>query len=141
MKKKKLKRVYIFRSSKLKNKGNFRYLLSNIFGIGFSKSFYLCDILGFGKSIRIEQISLYRFHLIIYLIRNFYVTDLFLKKYIYDTVKFIMDINTYKGFRIMFALPCNGQRTKSNSSTCKRARSYNIVDKFSLGNFVKKIKY
>lgn len=136
----KFNRIFIFRSVCFKKKGNFRYSLSEIFGVGISKSFYLCDIFGFGRSVRIEELNSYRFSLIIYLIRNFYLTDLFLKKYFYDVVKSYVETNTYKGFRIMFALPCNGQRTKSNSKTCKKARITTSSDKFSLSNFVRKLK-
>lgn len=131
--------TFIFRSSKLRSKGNFRYLLSEIFGIGFSKAFYLCDVLGVGRSVRIENLKWYNFRLIIYLIRKYYLTDLFLKKYVYDNVKFIVESKSYKAFRIIFALPCNGQRTKSNSNTSKRMRNIEVRDKFSLSNFIRKI--
>lgn len=136
---KKNRKVFIFRSAKLNKFGIFRYRLTNIFGIGLAKSSYICDILGFGKSIRIESLSNYKFFLVIYLIRNFYLTDLFLKKYIYDSVKFFVELGSYKGTRLALSLPYHGQRTKSNARTAKRNRELQDGDKFSLSNFTKKL--
>lgn len=136
---KKSKKVFIFRSARLSKFGIFRYRLASIFGIGLSKSSHICDMLGFGKTVRIEILSNYKFFSVIYLIRNFYLTDLFLKKYIYDSVKFFVELNTYKGVRLIFSLPYHGQRTKSNARTAKRNREVTDKDKFSLSNFTKKI--
>ena len=132
MNKKITHRTYIFRSSIFPNKGNFRHALTSIFGIGLTRAYYLCDVMGLGRHCKMENSNHYWFNLATFLVKNFYLTDLFLKKIYYDCSKLNVELNSYKGLRISFGLPLRGQRTKSNANTCKRLMRRPGDDKFSI---------
>ncbi len=97
--------------------------LTYIYGIGNSLSKKICNDLKLNffvltKNINNKDLDLLRKKIFDYLIEG----DL--KRYIMLNIKRLIDINCYRGLRHKKGLPVRGQRTKTNSKTCKKNRKY-----------------
>jgi small subunit ribosomal protein S13 len=54
---------------------------------------------------------------------SFLKTDRYLKKYVKQSIVFLIKIKHFKGFRHKFKYPCRGQRTRTNAKTRKKNNS------------------
>lgn len=94
--------------------------LRRIFGVGLIRAMYLCDLVGFSKSVRTENINQYNFLLLIFLLKQYYGTDVFLKRTRENRLKDFLAFKSYKAIRFFAGLPIRGQHTHNNAKTAKR---------------------
>ncbi|WP_259288685.1 ribosomal protein uS13 [Candidatus Nasuia deltocephalinicola] len=111
----------------LENK-NIYISLTNIYGIGFSRSKYICSSLNidfYKKNKYLTEIELKNISNKISLFK----TGDFLKKIILNNIKNLKHIKCYRGVRHEKNLPVRGQNTKNNSKTRKGPRKSIILKK------------
>lgn len=113
--------VYILRTH-LKKK----YLiqaLKDVYGLGNSLSFRLCQSLGFQKHFLLKEITDEDIYHIDQLLEN---SRLAIKSDLQRAVKqkidHLVSIKSYRGIRHRQGLPVRGQRTHTNARTCKNLR-------------------
>lgn len=95
------------------------FLLKEIFGLSQNKSLKICKTLGVDPNITINKLTqnnLNSINSIINLKYRYFISG-DLKKKIYDDIKLLKTLNTYKGARHTYKLPVNGQRTHTNAKT------------------------
>ena len=112
--------VYLLETELKENKSVF-LALKGVFGIGYSRSFFICKQLGFGFNLKINELSDDQIAKLLKLIEssNFIITS-DLKKLKQLTTKKLIAIKSYKGLRRINGLPVRGQRTHTNARTAKR---------------------
>ena len=97
--------------------------LRNVYGIGKSRSFFICKQLGFNFNLKINELSDDQITKLLKLIEfsNFIITS-DLKKLKQTIAKKLVAIKSYRGLRRVNGLPVRGQRTHTNARTAKRNR-------------------
>jgi len=110
---------FLYLNIKFPNKGDVRVQLTRIFGIGYSRASYLCDLVGLMKGCDISMLNKYRFALIIGLIKRYYGVDLILKRNRFNRLKRFLSVKSYNSMRLRFGLPIRGQKTHNNARTAK----------------------
>lgn len=96
-----------------------RIQLKRVFGIGYQRASYLCDLVGIMKGCDISMLTRYRFALIIGLIKRYYGIDLILKRSRFNRLKRFLSVKSYNSMRLKFGLPIRGQKTHNNARTAK----------------------
>ncbi|MFI4819100.1 MAG: 30S ribosomal protein S13 [Enterobacterales bacterium] len=95
--------------------------LTSIYGIGKSRSKYICFISSVPDNIIISKLSKE-------LIKNLqeslskFIIEGDLRRKINVNIKRLIDFSSYRGLRHRKKLPVRGQRTKTNARTCKGPR-------------------
>ncbi len=97
--------------------------LTYIYGIGRSISKKICDDLKLNYFTLVKNFSDKDLDLIRKKVFN-YTVEGDLKRFNMLNIKRLIDINCYRGLRHKKKLPVRGQRTKTNSKTCKKNRKY-----------------
>jgi small subunit ribosomal protein S13 len=97
------------------NKGA-RFALSALYGIGTERGKKLCARLGLRPNARLRSFS--GMQTLSKVTRDHVPKDLLRQQR--DRVKFLVNLKHYRGLRHMFALPCRGQRCRTNARTVKR---------------------
>ena len=92
------------------------FALQALHGVGANRSRKLCAHLGLRLGVRLHDFG--RMHALSKSARDFIPRDLI--KLHRDRVKFYINLKHYRGLRHMFALPCRGQRCRTNARTVKR---------------------
>lgn len=112
--------IYLLESKLPDNKSVF-YALTSIYGIGRSRSFLICNKLGFSCNLKIKNLNKEQVNGLIKLIEelNFELSGN-LKKLRLLRVKKLISIKSYKGLRKAQGLPVRGQRTHTNSRTSRK---------------------
>ena len=95
------------------------YLLRSIYGIGLYSAIQLCLSLGYDQNIKMNELKLTDLNKInaLITIKYKFSTDTERKKYVYDKIRQMISIKSYKGIRHSYNLPVNGQRTHTNAKT------------------------
>ena len=112
--------IYLFESELPENKSIF-FVLCYIYGIGKKNSFFICKIQGFSKNLKIENLSKDQLNKLILTIESFNLnlgTDL--KKLKLLSLKKLISIKSFRGFRRNQGLPTRGQRTHTNAQTARK---------------------
>ncbi len=99
-----------------------RFELTKIYGIGTSKACQICDQLGLGANITIDQLTRSQFAKINSIITQTHLVDYELKKIVLNDKKRLLQISCYRGLRHNAGLPLRGQRTHTNAKTMRRLR-------------------
>ena len=111
--------LYILNSS-LKDNKKCSHSLSGFYGLGCALCQQICDLLGFSRNIKINQLTGdQRARLSECVAQNYQINALLradLKRY----KARLVTISSYRGFRLSRGLPCRGQRTHGNSRTCRK---------------------
>ena len=95
--------------------------LTNIFGINLATSKKICNHLGFSVYMRIEDLSKSQSRSILDVVNRLnIITSYNLSKRVNLDKKLLIDIKCYRGIRLNSKLPVRGQRTHTNSKTCKK---------------------
>ena len=95
--------------------------LTNVFGINFKISKKICKNLGFSEYIILKDLNNNQIRSLLNIISKLKInTSHDLKKKIIFEKKALISIKSYRGFRLLNKLPARGQRTHTNSKTCKR---------------------
>lgn len=99
------------------------YELLKVFGLGRSKSKYICGRFGLSQGMLVKDIDQGVLRdLFSYIERNFMINYELRNTVLYN-IQFERTIKSYKGYRRFLKLPVRGQRTKSNAKTAKRLLS------------------
>lgn len=114
--------LYTFGDVVLKETELVRTALTKISGIGLKRSSYLCDLIGLEPGARIVQLSHYFFFLLIFLIKQYYGTDLFLRRARENRLADFLSFKSYRALKYNAGLPIRGQRTHTNAQTSKNFR-------------------
>ena len=113
--------VYILRTH-LKKK----YLiqaLKDVYGLGNSLCFHLCQSLGFQKHFLLKEITDEDIYHIDQLLENSRLTiKSDLQRAVKQKIDHLVSIKSYRGIRHRQGLPVRGQRTHTNARTCKNLR-------------------
>ncbi|MFI4847250.1 MAG: 30S ribosomal protein S13 [Candidatus Makana argininalis] len=97
--------------------------LTSIYGIGKSRSKYICFISSVPENIdicKLSKESIKRLHKNI----SKFIIEGDLRREINISIKRLIDFSSYRGLRHRKKLPVRGQRTKTNARTCKGPRKY-----------------
>jgi small subunit ribosomal protein S13 len=106
--------VYIF-DTKLNPKKKVVIALCSIYGIGYSRSNFICKKLGFNSFIKINQLISDEITILINFITITFTIGVDLRKNIRSNILQAITINSYRGTRHRNKLPVRGQRTHTNS--------------------------
>jgi|LauGreDrversion4_2_1035121.scaffolds.fasta_scaffold1376718_2 small subunit ribosomal protein S13 len=105
---------------KLKNYKQLVIELSNIYGLGKSRSSFVCRQLGFGNDIRVKTLSRAQFFILKDFVLSIYSVDTERRLIIDESIEMLKQIGSYRGQRHTLKLPVRGQRTRSNHRSCKK---------------------
>ena len=112
--------IYIFDTELLENKQIY-YALKQIYGISKKRSSVICKKLGFSNNLKVRNLSKDQ---ITELLKLIDVLDLTLasdlKKLKFLSIKNLISIKSYRGFRRNQGLPVRGQRTHTNARTSRK---------------------
>ncbi|AOP70233.1 30S ribosomal protein S13 [bacterium AB1] len=104
----------------LKEKKQIYIALTSIYGIGKFLSKKICSSLNIDPYIRVKDLSNVQLHDLNTHISTNYKYGEELKKEIYDNIKMLINIKSYRGNRLSNGLPCRGQRSNTNAKTAKK---------------------
>ena len=112
--------MYLLETELPENKSVF-LALRNVYGIGKSKSVFICKQLGFCFGLKVKDLSGDQ---IIKLLKLIESSDLIitsdLKKLKQLVTKNLVAIKSYRGLRRINGFPVRGQRTHTNARTAKK---------------------
>jgi len=94
--------------------------LRRLSGLGASRSQYITHLLGFSQTYKMGFMSKYHFELVSFLVKNFYMVELALRRRIISNLRRICSLRSYRGVRYISGLPLRGQGTRSNGNTAGR---------------------
>jgi len=118
--------VYTFKDTELASNQVFKLALRKIPGIGVARATYLCDLVGVSSLCRTEYLNNYLFFVIVFLIKQYYGTDVFLKRMRENSLKDFLAFKSYKSIRFAAGLPIRGQHTHTNAKTAKNLKFHGI---------------
>ena len=99
--------------------------LTDIYGIGISKSLEILKKLNIDKDLKVLELSKENISKIIDLLESgIYKIEGDLKRFITLNIKRLVNINSFRGKRHIKGLPCRGQRTKTNSRTSRKILTF-----------------
>lgn len=103
-----------------------RASLQHIYGIGKYKAFCICARLGFGFPFTMKSLNTY-YSMFLFFILDYYTwLEARIRRIYKQNVRFLVELNSYKGLRHKDRLPVRGQRTRTNSKTRKKTKfNYN----------------
>ena len=95
------------------------FTLMSIFGVNAHTALKVCAMLGVRRNVTLRTVAKTgRDSKLSRLCRDYISTST--ERRIKQDIKQLLHIKHYKGVRHMFALPCRGQRTRTNASTSRR---------------------
>lgn len=112
--------IYIFDTELLENK-LIHYALQQIYGVNKKRSSFICKKLGFSTNLKVKDLSKDQITELLKLIDVLNLTlasDL--KKLKFVSIKNLISIKSYRGFRRNQGLPLRGQRTHTNAKTSRK---------------------
>jgi len=116
--------MFVYKQYNLGLKKDVRSSLQLIYGIGWLKAIFISSRLGLSYPFSLNNINLYSYLALIYILDFFTWLEVRVKRIIFQNIKNLYKIGSYKGLRHKDSLPVRGQRTRTNASTKKR---YKIV--------------
>lgn len=114
--------VYTFKDIDLTDKQILTAGLRRIGGVGFARANYLSSLVGLADGVRVSYINLYFFFVITFLLKQYYGTDVFLKRMRENRLKDFLAFKSYRSIRFSAGLPIRGQHTHTNAKTAKNLR-------------------
>jgi small subunit ribosomal protein S13 len=95
------------------------FTLQSIFGVNACTALKVCAMLGVHRNVALRTLlKTGRVDKLSRLCRDHISTST--ERQVKQNIKHYLHIKHYKGVRHMFALPCRGQRTRTNASTSRR---------------------
>ena len=114
--------IYLF-ESKLPETKSVYFALRFIYGIGKSKAFFICKMLGFSPNLKIKNLSEDQIHKIIKLVDFLpFLVSNDLRRVRSLELQRLISIKSYRGLRRKKGFPVRGQRTKTKKKTARRTR-------------------
>ena len=95
--------------------------LQAIYGIGNSRAKLICEITGIIPSTKVKDLDESQLEALREQVAKYEVEG-DLRREVTMSIKRLMDMGCYRGFRHRRGLPCRGQRTKTNARTRKGPR-------------------
>ena len=111
--------VYIL-NTPLKENKKCHSALRDIFGLGAPLIHQICDQLGISPSVKCGQLNAQQIDQLIGCISQNYCTGMELRLLVTSNKKRYVSISSFRGFRLISALPSRGQRTHGNAQTARR---------------------
>lgn len=116
--------VYILETEVDDNK-SINIALISIHGINSFLSYKICKFLGLNKNLKLKSLTKEQKNSLILIINYFKIKiNHDLRKYNTDKNRKSINIKNYRGFRKINKLPVRGQRTHTNSKTCKKQNKF-----------------
>lgn len=112
--------MFVFRDKGLKENCEIRNSLKIIPGVGYLKSEKTCNKIGISYPFFIDDLNIYNFKLIFFLLKNYIVTDVKLIRFHSANILKLVNFKHYRGFRHSLRLPVRGQRTRTNARNQKK---------------------
>jgi small subunit ribosomal protein S13 len=97
--------------------------LQAIYGMGTHSALAVCNLVGICPQIRLSELNSVQLDLLTKSCRRLVTSNKRREKV--EAIKALVKISCYRGTRHINALPCRGQRTRTNASTSK-----NLLSKF-----------
>jgi small subunit ribosomal protein S13 len=88
----------------------------------------MCSRLGLAYPYPLNSFNLYNYFILTYILEFFTWLEVRIKRTIFQNIKNLYVIGSYKGLRHKDSLPVRGQRTRTNASTKKRYKIILDVD-------------
>lgn len=98
--------------------------LTNIYGIGISRSRTLLKTLSINENLKVSELTQFQINLIKSKLETETALEGELKRSISEDIKRLIEIKSFRGRRHLSGLPARGQRTRTNSKTCKKIRKH-----------------
>ena len=114
--------VYTFKDIDLSSKHGVPFALKKIHGIGLARANYICAFAGLASSSRVGFLNSYEFFVITFLLKQYYGTDVFLRRMRENRLKEFLSYKSYKSIRFAAGLPIRGQHTHNNAKTAKQLK-------------------
>jgi len=114
--------MFIYKQVTLDINKEIRLSLQSIFGVGWYKSSLVSIRMGLSFPFLFKNLNNYNLQLLSYILDHFTWLEIRIKHYIFQNIKKLFEINTYKGLRHKDSLPTRGQRTRTNASTKKKIK-------------------
>lgn len=114
---------YTFKDVELSIKHVLPVALKRVHGVGFSRALYICSVAGLAVTNRIGFLNPYLFFVVTFLLKQYYGTDVFLKRMRENNLKTFLAFKSYKSIRFSAGLPVRGQHTHNNARTAKNLRT------------------
>ena len=95
--------------------------LQAIYGIGNSRAKLICEMTGIMPSTKVKDLDESQLEALREQVAKYEVEG-DLRREVTMSIKRLMDMGCYRGFRHRRGLPCRGQRTKTNARTRKGPR-------------------
>ena len=114
--------MYKFKDTELSFNRRLRDSLSDIYGVGFQKASYICDLLGFGLSYNINLLNRFFYELLVIILKYYYILDDRLKGLLMQRLNFFVENRRIVGLRLSRGLPVRGQRTRTNRQSARRLK-------------------
>ena len=111
--------LYVYKDTHFDEKRVLAYELSRLFGVGLARANYICSTVGLARGCRVASVNYYNFNIVLYLLKQYYGTDIFLKRMRENRLKTFLSFKSYKSIKHMAGLPIRGQRTRTNARTTK----------------------
>ncbi len=111
--------VYIL-NTPLKENKRCLVALRDIFGLGEPLIHQICDQLGISPRCKCNQLNAQQYDQLIRCISQNYCTGMELRVLVASNKKRYVSISSFRGFRLISALPSRGQRTHGNAQTARR---------------------
>jgi small subunit ribosomal protein S13 len=114
--------MFIYKQVTLNINREVRLSLQKIFGIGWYKSSIISVKMGLSFPFVFKNLNNYNLQLLSYILDYYTWLEIRIKHYIFQNIKKLFEINSYKGLRHKDSLPVRGQRTRTNASTKKKIK-------------------
>ena len=95
--------------------------LQSIYGVGHKFALAICNLVGISPQTKLNELNSAQLDLLTKTCRRVITSNK--KRDNVEAVKSLVKISCYRGTRHMNALPCRGQRTRTNASTSKNLLS------------------
>ncbi|MDO1510806.1 MULTISPECIES: 30S ribosomal protein S13 [Neisseria] len=95
--------------------------LQAIYGIGSTRARLICEAANIAPSIKVKDLDESQLEALREQVSNYEVEG-DLRREVTMSIKRLMDMGCYRGFRHRRGLPCRGQRTRTNARTRKGPR-------------------
>lgn len=114
--------MFLYKQVNLPLNVELRNSLQKIYGIGQHKSFVAASKIGLSYPFFINNLNFYNFYLLSSVLNGLTWLEIRIKQLIKLRLFSLIDMECYKGIRHVDALPCRGQRTRTNARTRKRLK-------------------
>src|ERR1700753_1847043 len=114
--------IFVYKQYTLNINKELRSSLQLIYGIGLYKSNLISVKMGLSFPFLFKNLNSYNLQLLSCILDYYTWLEIRIKHYIFQNIKKLVELNSYKGLRHKDSLPTRGQRTRTNASTKKRIK-------------------